>query len=311
MARRRDPEMCSEALARRLRWHVYTCISQGADCSLLTIHPVQRGEQTSGQGPLQLTLAPLAERLGRIVRASDAIEVDVYRGIGLALYGAGREGARAVFERLRETLHVAADSGVTTQMMAIGLATSAADWRDEEAILGAIRSAWRPRAVIAAEVPAIALAAGAEDTGRTLSARAEAGSHSARASRIGVVRGKPSGAATDAPPRRPRLRVLVVEQVSHEHQALREQARALGVPFVELPQRISVPCRGAVAPELARELRAVPIGRTRGMLTVAMHDPHDHEALRRLGAATGLAIFPVLAAPDALDRALRQLAHGS
>jgi hypothetical protein len=44
------------------------------------------------------------------------------------------------------------------------------------------------------------------------------------------------------------------------------------------------------------------------MLTVAMHDPCDTSAVRRLGTATGLTIFPVLAASDELERALRQLA---
>jgi hypothetical protein len=44
------------------------------------------------------------------------------------------------------------------------------------------------------------------------------------------------------------------------------------------------------------------------MLTVAMHDPRDIAAVTRLSAVTGLTIFPVLAAPDELERALRHLA---
>ena len=59
---------------------------------------------------------------------------------------------------------------------------------------------------------------------------------------------------------------------------------------------------------MATQLRAVPIGRTRGMLTVAMNDPRDQQAVLRIGAATGLTIFPVLAAPDDIERALRQIA---
>ena len=89
---------------------------------------------------------------------------------------------------------------------------------------------------------------------------------------------------------------------------MRERALALGVPYVELPSRVSSACRHAVAPELARELRVVPIGRTRGTLTVAMGDPADSAAVHRLGEETGLCIFPVLASSDALDRALSQLA---
>lgn len=89
---------------------------------------------------------------------------------------------------------------------------------------------------------------------------------------------------------------------------MRERALALGVPYVELPSHVSSACRRAVAPALARELRVVPIGRTRGTLTVAMGDPADSAAVQRLGVETGLSIFPVLASPDALNRALSQLA---
>jgi hypothetical protein len=92
-----------------------------------------------------------------------------------------------------------------------------------------------------------------------------------------------------------------------EGEALRERARALGVPFVRLPSRLPASARRAFSPEMARELRAVAIGRTRDTLTVAMYDPCDSAAVLRLRAATGLSIFPVLAAALEIENALGQL----
>lgn len=104
------------------------------------------------------------------------------------------------------------------------------------------------------------------------------------------------------------LRLVVSQQmVLPEIEAMRALARTLGVPFVRMPTHLSRACRTAVHPSVACELRAVPIGHSRGTLTIAMHDPSDTNALQRLRAMTGLCIFPVLAAPDEIDRALRQL----
>jgi hypothetical protein len=116
------------------------------------------------------------------------------------------------------------------------------------------------------------------------------------------------GVAT-AHDRRKHLWLLPAERPgSPEDEELRAKARSLGVPYVTIPARLPAACRRAVPAGLAHELRAVPIGRTRGMLTVAMHDPRDIAAVTRLSAETGLTIFPVLAAPDELERALRHLA---
>ncbi len=48
----------------------------------------------------------------------------------------------------------------------------------------------------------------------------------------------------------------------------------------------------------------MPVGRTRGILTVAMHDPTDRGAIGRLASASGLTIFPVLANQRDLARTL-------
>jgi hypothetical protein len=84
-------------------------------------------------------------------------------------------------------------------------------------------------------------------------------------------------------------------------------ARTMGVPFVRMPAHLPHSCRTALHPTVACEMRAVPIRCTRGTLTIAMHDPSDKHAVRRLHALTGLTIVPVLAAPDEIDRALRQI----
>lgn len=89
---------------------------------------------------------------------------------------------------------------------------------------------------------------------------------------------------------------------------LRTRAVALGVPYLHLPPRLPEDCRGALPASLARELRAAPVGRTGTALTVAFDAPWDRRLLLRLRAATGLLIFPVLTAPEELERALRELA---
>jgi hypothetical protein len=84
-------------------------------------------------------------------------------------------------------------------------------------------------------------------------------------------------------------------------------ARKLGIPYLTLlpstfPQRL----QHLVNPKLAQELQCYPLGRERNRLTVAMLNPADHSALDRLKRETGLHIFPVLAAPHALQVALEQ-----
>jgi GGDEF domain-containing protein len=105
------------------------------------------------------------------------------------------------------------------------------------------------------------------------------------------------------------LRLVPREQGLSEHEAdaLRRRASALGVPYMRLPPRLDADIRRALPPALARELRAVPVGRNRFVLTVAMEHPGDANAMLRLRAVTGLAIFPVLAAAAEITRALAQL----
>ena len=85
-------------------------------------------------------------------------------------------------------------------------------------------------------------------------------------------------------------------------------ARKLGIPYLTfLPSRPPRRALQVVSTRLAQELRCYPVGRERNMLTVAMLNPQDNQALERLRQETGLFIFPVLTHPEALDSALKQL----
>ncbi|TMC22263.1 MAG: hypothetical protein E6J34_06935 [Chloroflexi bacterium] len=85
-------------------------------------------------------------------------------------------------------------------------------------------------------------------------------------------------------------------------------ARKLGVPYLTLlPHKLPAKVRRIVSPQLAQELHCCPVGRERDILTVAMSDPQDRNALERLSRETGLRIFPVLAHPQDLQSVIKQL----
>jgi hypothetical protein len=92
-----------------------------------------------------------------------------------------------------------------------------------------------------------------------------------------------------------------------EQEELPKLARKLGIPYLALlPKRLPQHVLHIVNARLARELRCYPLGRERNILTVAMLDPQDRQAIERLHQETGLRIFPVLTHPEALETALRQ-----
>lgn len=85
-------------------------------------------------------------------------------------------------------------------------------------------------------------------------------------------------------------------------------ARKLGIPYLSLiPRKKRAQIQQLIALELAQELRCYPLGRERGMLTVAVADPQNSSVLERLRRETGLHIFPVLTQPQELQMALDQL----
>ena len=91
------------------------------------------------------------------------------------------------------------------------------------------------------------------------------------------------------------------EEMSQEED-LTALARKLGVPYLSLlPRKKPEQVQRLVTLKLAHELQCYPIGRERGMLTVAFSQPQDTSTIARLHKETGLRIFPVLTAPHELQ----------
>lgn len=86
------------------------------------------------------------------------------------------------------------------------------------------------------------------------------------------------------------------------------RARALGIPYLALPQQIPSSVRNLLPQEVMQQLQCLPIGRDRNSLTVALADPTDSGVLRQLEQITGMTIFPVMTDPDVL-KSLAQPAH--
>ncbi len=83
-------------------------------------------------------------------------------------------------------------------------------------------------------------------------------------------------------------------------------ARNSGIPFMQLPSRLSSRLKHLIPYSLACELRCAPVGRDHNRLTVAMAVPTDSEAIDRLCLTTGMTIFPVACETQALDSLLEK-----
>lgn len=303
MVRTAVREVCSEAVAQRLRWRVRETLHAGGDCSILTLRLLDHPSRSRTSVPDPPMLDGLMERLRPLIRRSDVTELEPGLGVAIVLRGANKNGAQAAYLRLRDALASHAAPGEVTHKVALGYVAGAADWSTELALDTAIRQAWKPRTVVAT----LLSAGGRERIAEALGPDGHIYStHAPRSRRSSAAAAR--DAAALAGTRQSHLRLLPSERPAVvESEPLRERARTLGVPFVKLPARLPAGCRRALTLEMASQLRAVPIGRTRGMLTVAMNDPRDEQAVLRIGVATGLTIFPVLAAPDDIERALRQI----
>lgn len=86
------------------------------------------------------------------------------------------------------------------------------------------------------------------------------------------------------------------------------QARALGIPYLAPPERISSSVLNLLPQEVMQQLLCLPIGRDRNSLTVALADPTDQKVLQQLEQITGMKIFPVMTDPHVL-KTLAQLAR--
>ncbi len=92
-------------------------------------------------------------------------------------------------------------------------------------------------------------------------------------------------------------------QVQAKEARVRE-ARANGIPFMQIPSRLPTRLKQLIPYALALELRCAPVGRDHNRLTVAMANPTDTRAVYFLSEATGMSIFPVACEIVALETLL-------
>jgi hypothetical protein len=84
-------------------------------------------------------------------------------------------------------------------------------------------------------------------------------------------------------------------------------ARSNGIPYMQLPKRLSPRLKQLIPYNLALELGCAPVGRDHNRLTVAMAHPTDIQAISHLRETTGMTIFPVACEAKALNELL---SHG-
>ena len=91
-------------------------------------------------------------------------------------------------------------------------------------------------------------------------------------------------------------------------QGARRRAEQHGLRFVDLTQSALAPGAASLLPEsIARRHNAVPIGRRLGTPVIAVADPGDLFAMDALRASVGREFVAVVARPEQVDRAIRQL----
>jgi Type II secretion system (T2SS), protein E, N-terminal domain len=311
MPRSRTDEL---PLSHRLQWHAGQSLQRGLGCSVVVVQPLGDRDHRrvapaqSAPPDSDVTSSPLsqvASRLRSRLRSGDIVEVDDSTGIGILLFGADENGVRAVYQRISRDLSEqgttrSARAGLDREQLHLGVGHASATPTDAGRLPALVREL-----VCVASVPDLWLTVPLPNADERAPSR-KRGRFPTGGVNISAV--SASGRGTG----RPDISVLPPELAAHasseEGEELRRRADAQGVPFVCLPRHLSPALRRVVSPELANELCAVPIGRTRGVLTVAMHDPSDIGAMQRLAAATGLTIFPVLASRGDLTRMLDQIA---
>jgi len=287
MTRSTQRSGCSVELTDRLRWYVHQASRTGsAHCAMLVLRPVESPEKSAVPG---WAMSGLAARLRSHIRHGDAIETDGTRALVVILPGASLQGAHAVFMRVRELLSTTPAESDGVMVAAIGYASAARSALEADAVDTLLQAACQPRTLLTVSLT------------RPLSEL----THSA------PLATRSDHELLPEPERGVSRATLQLVRSIHTPDdvttTLRDSARALGVPFVRLPARLPVNCRDMITVDLARELCAVAIGRSGNTLTVAMRDPRDAAAVLRLRAATGLAIFPVLADGDDLVRVIDEL----
>jgi hypothetical protein len=316
-------------LSLRLEWHVANCLRLSKGCAVLVLQLMgpgsPRAARISRTRPGQLPegrLGEVAMAMRPLLRRSDVVEVEERFGIGMVLPGAGPEGIQSVRQRLRRTLEEGQpgrpgyEDAARRLELLLGYASLVA-------IPDASRLPTRAHDVVAAacEPRMLLSVAAAGPQGKSRMAHdPQPGSLAATLAPVHPAPPPSHDTVGRDDPGRPSRSSWRTARLSGLHllpagpdaratyDGLRQRADALGIPYICLPACLPDACCQAITAQLAQELRAVPIGRTRGTLTVAMQDPTNVEAMQRLGVATGLTIFPVLASAGELDRALEQMA---
>ncbi len=100
---------------------------------------------------------------------------------------------------------------------------------------------------------------------------------------------------------------ILFNRLQHEEDDSLVAARSNGIPYMQLPKRLSPRLKQLISYDLALELGCAPVGRDHNRLTVAMANPTDIQAINLLRETTGMTIFPVACEANALDELL---AHG-
>ena len=306
MARMRQSLADDLTLSQRLQWHAGQSLRRGVGCSVMVLQPLQDQDhrrvralahEAGERDTAPTTLEWVAARLRPVLRHHDLIEVKDGTGIGIVLQGADGAGARAVHRRISQALSTpdgptAPGALIERLQLAVGIASG-------------VPSASRRIPVLVRDM--LAMASVPDQSLACLVAQRQCGDGPRRRGRA-PAQITARSASPGARPRSAGIRTMPILNSSNpddeETERLRLRANALGIPYMTLPERVPESLRRLLGADLLRELRAVPVGRTRGILTVAMHDPTDRAAIDRLASASGLTIFPVLANQRDLARTL-------
>lgn len=330
MTRKGDGQAEHTALARRLHATFVRMCSDAPHCTLLIVHPFE-AEPSNGLRRITsgaANSALLARRLRALVRKTDEIHIDGERGIAVVLRGTGYRGGRVVMLRLARaldgsTLPVGGTFATGWRQndipwkLAIGCSeVTRQDLATPERLARAVARAWRPQetvvtATTSRRTPTYPPGISREMPTRfSYPPRRRITSVPLTATPARSPENARSGPLSQGRVRRtPPLRLIRGGKPRYSEETMRLHAQALGVPFLRLPRRLPGFAWHGISAELAHELRAVPVGCSQHVLTVAMDNPRDIGAVLRLRAITGLAIFPVLALPEELDLALDQIAE--
>lgn len=329
MTRKGDDQAERAALARRLHGIFVRVCAEEPRNTLLIVRPVV--DAASSKMIRRITPGPeplltIARQLRPLVRGSDEIYVDGERSIAIVLRGTGYRGGLVVVRRMVDAFDGWATPGAfgahwrhddTSGRLAIGCGeVTQQDLATPEGLTRLVERAWRQQATfMPTAFPRRAMTYPPVITRETLT-------RITNPPRRRMTSMPLTGASARAPEkarsvplsrrsarRTPKLRLLRGGKPRYSEEAMRQHAQALGVPFLRLPRGLPGVGWHGISAELAQELRAVPVGCSRHVLTVAMDNPRDIAAVLRLRAITGLSIFPVLALPEELDRALEQIAE--